>query len=102
MTTSHTPGPWTIGQNTPDGGRTVVDAHGRAVTFTPVYLGSAAPDIATAAANARLIAAAPDMLAAMHQITGWMRDHTSPRDANTPHAMLVDACAIIAKIDGAS
>ena len=63
----HTPGPWIIHTAMRDGGRTVMDTHGRAVTFTPVFRGSAAADIAEAVANARLIASAPDLA----DMLGW-------------------------------
>jgi hypothetical protein len=46
---------------------------------------------------ARLIAAAPDLLAALQALTDWGRDHTSPKDPNSPHALLVAARAAIAQ-----
>ena len=48
-------------------------------------------------ANARLIAAAPELLAALEALTEWGCTHTSPRDANSPHDFLVAARAAIAK-----
>ena len=48
----------------------------------------------------RLNAAAPDLLAALKEVAEWMREHTSPRDANTPHEALVRACAAISKAEG--
>jgi hypothetical protein len=47
--------------------------------------------------HARLIAAAPDLLAALQALTDWGRDHTSPKDPNSPHALLVAARAAIAR-----
>jgi hypothetical protein len=55
--TAHTPGPWHVGGNA---GRIVYDADGRAVGNATVYHGSWQLD--RMQANARLIAAAPDLL----------------------------------------
>lgn len=62
MTTTHTPGPW----------RAMHD--GAVQRDAPLPMGGAVvaytrhADLATQAANARLIAAAPDLLAALHHI----------------------------------
>lgn len=40
--------------------------------------------------------AARAMLAALQWLTDWAREHTSPRDANTPHEILKHAVAAIA------
>ena len=45
--------------------------------------------------NAAIVAAAPDLLAALQALTDWGRDHTSPKDPNSPHALLVAARAAI-------
>lgn len=45
-------------------------------------------------------AAAPDMLAVLKALSEWAREHTSPRDANSPHDLLVTAEAAIAKAEG--
>jgi hypothetical protein len=63
-------------------------------------------------ANARLIAAATetaaerdrlrhvnaDLLAALRELSEWMRSHTGPRDGT--HDMLCRACAVIQKAEG--
>lgn len=64
LASNHTPGPWEI-EDRKDGGRTVVDSAGRSITFTPQFEGAAARSIEEAIANARLIAAAPDLLDAI-------------------------------------
>jgi hypothetical protein len=63
MSADHTPGPWVV-----DRSRNIV-AHSPvgAVFLADVYSGG--PGIATANANARLIAAAPDLLAALESLT---------------------------------
>jgi hypothetical protein len=48
----------------------------------------------------RLMAAAPELLAALQALTDWGRDHTSPKDPNSPHALLVAASAAIARATG--
>lgn len=50
-------------------------------------------------ANARLIAAAPDLLAALLALTEWGCTYTSPHDHNTPHELLIAARAAIAKAE---
>ena len=59
-----------------------------------------APDFEDATANARLIAAAPDLLARLSELSEWMRTHTGPSDGT--HDMLVRAVAVIAKATGAA
>jgi hypothetical protein len=45
--------------------------------------------------NAALIASAPALLAALRELSEWMRSHTGPRDGT--HDMLCRACAALAK-----
>jgi hypothetical protein len=40
---------------------------------------------------------APDLLTALQALLAWGREHTSPRDPNSPHALLVAAQEAIAK-----
>jgi hypothetical protein len=51
--------------------------------------------------DAHLIAAAPELLTALLALTEWGCTHTSPHDANSPHALLVEARQAIAKATGA-
>lgn len=44
--------------------------------------------------------AAPDMLAALKALVEWGREHTSPLDPNSPHALLIAGVAAIAKAEG--
>lgn len=50
--------------------------------------------------DARLFSAAPELLATLKALTDWGRDHTSPRDENSPHALLVAAVAAIHAAEG--
>ena len=58
MTSKHTPGPWRIGTPPPNGEQTIGDAMGMMVAVA-----TTGPGVDTEA-NARLIAAAPDLLKA--------------------------------------
>ena len=51
-------------------------------------------------ANCDLITAATELLAALVGLLDWGCEHTSPRDTNSPHALLVDAAAAVAKARG--
>jgi hypothetical protein len=122
MTTTHTPGPWEAYSF-----RASEDTRGAMVrVMRPETEGTRAnPDICRVyamgddgrpggemEANARLIAAAPetaaerdrlrhvnaDLLAALRELSEWMRSHTGPRDGT--HDMLCRACAALAKAEG--
>ena len=94
MTARHTPGPWDFS-----------GPHGRTVQNKCAnYIARTMGDNSDAQheANAHLIAAAPDMLAALVALLDWGREHTSPTDANSPHALLIDAAAAALKAMGGS
>jgi hypothetical protein len=40
------------------------------------------------------------LLRALKALTNWARENTSPNDTNSPHTLLIDACAAIAKAEG--
>lgn len=61
---NHTPGPWRIGGAAIFGPKTDAPSPATIVSI----LGRAAGDVAAMRANARLIAAAPDMLAALQSL----------------------------------
>ena len=65
MQTKHTPGPWHIGVRTFHAGRDVYGPKGEPVAVADDAI-TATPE---AEANARLIAAAPDLLAALEALT---------------------------------
>lgn len=108
MKMKHTPGPWIYGPETgPDctridaeNGRVIAAVRSREITSweqsRPIYSWSE-----EGAANARLIAAAPELLEALHacrkELSAWMRDHGS--DIGTQEAV-TKARAAIAKATG--
>jgi hypothetical protein len=40
------------------------------------------------------------LLAALKALTDWGREHTSPLDQNSPHALLISACRAIERAEG--
>ena len=85
----HTPGPWVVARNTPDAGYSVrTDGEG---SFR--WIAAMAGKGDTDAANARLIAAAPELLAMLKRMIG-AAEHG--RDG----LALDDAKALIAKAEG--
>lgn len=106
MKTTHTPGPWTVGNGSP-----TVYAREHAICAGPIIIGCAlgngypigrgwAPD---SAANARLMAAAPDLLAALEEVRKQLREHVKFNVKRHYSLMVADAAAgtAIAKARGA-
>jgi hypothetical protein len=111
----HTPGPWEVGLTRTTklqaltfieipvhvGGDGQTVGHGNALAL--VHLGGAGatslnePDVR---ANARLIAAAPELLEALRNLLDWGRQYTSPVQKNSPHSLLIKAHLAIAKAEG--
>lgn len=107
MPIAHTPGPWEYG-------RMLVSPKAKDRRCGFVVNGPDTPDdlptricdlrvpqgfsgFAEGEANARLIAAAPEMLDCLVSLLDWCREHTSPTQQNTPHDLLVAAHHAIAK-----
>lgn len=40
-----------------------------------------------------------DLAAALRSLLDWCREHTGPTDANSPHALLVTAAAVLRRYD---
>lgn len=103
MSAKHTPGPWSESE-TRDGyimGGEGDDRYTIANTLVRSgYPSQALRNHAEMKANAQLIAAAPELLEALKALTEWGRTHTSPRDQNSPHNLLIAACAAITKAEG--
>ena len=98
----HTPGPWKAGIDNCGGGLNIVDASGRRIAHTAEHRGADGTVILTEEArdNARLIAEAPAMLAALKRVenhlwntSGQGRDMVEPQLAE-------DVRSIIARIEG--
>lgn len=95
MSALPTPGPWRWGKQlggtlcvSPDTTRPGRRSHNGHMQIAAFY----GPD---AVANARLVAASPRLAAALLALLEWGREHTSPTDANTPHALLIEAAAAL-------
>lgn len=87
MTTQHTPAPWSV----------EIDHHTAAPEFIRTYVDGEMYDLASvlcdetgnATANARLIAAAPDLLAALQMVNRvWSHDQTANFAPDSPVAIV--------------
>lgn len=98
MTTKHTPGPWTMHPRGEDGAevRAITSVAWCGIASTHGASGSQVIRADEAQANARLIAAAPDLLAACEAII----DAATPWAPDTPALMMVRAAIAKAKGDG--
>lgn len=101
MNMTHTPGPWraTFAYDDP----AVVDQDGRLVAMA-VWDGEAMPEPDVFAANARLIAAAPELLAALHGVLHWAECECKRLADDTPASdepRMCDFCVAQAVIDKA-
>ncbi len=93
---AHTPAPWAVDGTLHSGDLDVISADGRiAMIDDSRATGWNEPTIK---ANARLIAAAPDLLAALQMVEAiWSRDQTANIDPESP---LAKVRAAIAKATG--
>jgi hypothetical protein len=90
MTTTHTPGPWHVVRD--DGGESCwliryADPDGLASHVARLYPGALCPEHGTVEANARLIAAAPDLLAALDAWYTWYVEQPAFQDGEDPMPM---------------
>lgn len=81
---SHTPGPWVMTV----GGGEIDDANGDSVALLPYSTGRD-----EVRANAHLIAAAPELLAACEAAMDWFRDDGQEPHAHVSYSMLEAAIA---------
>jgi hypothetical protein len=110
MSAQHTPGPWVADMHfaTRNGGRTwvpVLRPGNDPVPIAVVHVSVDGYGREESEANARLIAAAPDLLAALHGMIGLVQliVPTLPkeqREAVEGNHRLVDARAALAKVEG--
>jgi hypothetical protein len=99
--TTHTPGPWHVGVRQAE--QIVYDKTGWAVANATVYHGK--EDLPEMKANARLIATAPDLLAALEAFRTWHANHFEDFDSETNSQLLCldnAAGAAIARARGES
>lgn len=88
----HTPGPWTIGVPGPNGCPTIGTAQGL-MTAMISHSYSEPEQVATARANARLIAAAPDLLEALERIARLKENTHSSGIQEMAEAIAISAIA---------
>jgi len=98
MKTQHTPGPWTVvgpcGPIKDQGDIEILGPSGITVAYTP--RGHPTRSLERIA-NARLIAAAPEMLRILHVLLGFVEEG----DGRSPLAQIMaEARALLAKIEG--
>lgn len=106
----HTPGPWAVHHN-PDWNQwSVRSANPSGLADAPIYyeladrigghvLGESFDDYSEVEANARLIAAAPELLEALEQFVAWV---DAPCESAFSDSQLASARAAIAKATGES
>ncbi|ETV62464.1 hypothetical protein LJG08_04920 [Pseudomonas aeruginosa] len=92
---SHTPGPWVSRNNMVFGGKKCICSNVNAASPTPQNI---AEDVAMSIANARLMAAAPEMLGALQHIEEyWNRDSNEQAMTDALWHIIETAQAAIAK-----
>jgi hypothetical protein len=91
--TKHTPGPWVA---TGFEGIVVNDSLGRTLALAP----GSSTNIPEMSANARLIAAAPDLLDMCERLLGFAHHYASPSALSAGDGMLASAKALIAQAKG--
>jgi hypothetical protein len=82
MSTKHTPGPWTVSDEKDDDGFTVTVLYGQrqwvhAIGQPWVHEKIATLECEGTAPDARLIAAAPDLLAALERLYAWVDNNVA-------------------------
>lgn len=87
----HTPGNWYVAE------RTMWHAEVRFVRTSEDKSGVVG---LTSDRDAKLVAAAPELLSALTNLLNWGREHTSPSHRNSPHELLVAAHEAIEKAGG--
>lgn len=92
-----TPGPWRVGERSNGHGIDVCRAIGAPVR---VLIAHVSTNRNNAEANARLIAAAPDLYAALRKVQYGGEAGSCPECGGRPHMELCDLAAAIAKAEG--
>jgi hypothetical protein len=100
MTTQHTPGPWTTDGAARTGDLDVISPAGR-ITLIDCEFSDESEDVLTA--NARLIAAAPDLLNMLRNAENWFREYDVQNGPDSGAQLLLeDIRAAIDKAMGAA
>jgi hypothetical protein len=103
MKTTHTPKPWTIDGNSRFGESRICAPYKPGVTYLVALVSPDCPDDATRDANARLIIAAPDLLAACEALHAEILAYLTAQNLHGEHnPAMVAARAAIAKAKGES
>ena len=89
---AHTPGPWWIGTGDSERNNEIANVRGLMV-WGPRFTASCGDD-------ARLVTAAPDLLAACKELRMWISEHSARVGCGYPCALLDQAYAAIAKAQG--
>ena len=96
-TAKHTPGPWKNDGPTRQGGVRIVAPYKPTCTYMVAEVLPDCPDDATRDANARLIAAAPDLLAALEKV---LAAYEAAREPGHGTILIDEARDAIAKARG--
>ena len=74
----------------------------REIGLEPVETESQASRVAgfAAAERDRLQADKAELVAVLEKLSDWGREHTSPHHENSPHQILIEARAVLAKAKG--
>ncbi len=98
--TKHTPGPWALNGYQVERGEGIARTIATVAPRRQIGTDYAAPDANTAMANARLIAAAPDLLDMCERLLGFAWHYGSTSGVTAGGEMLTNAKALIARAKG--
>lgn len=97
---NHTPGPWRLNGYQVERGEGIARTIATVAPRRQIGTDYAAPDADTAMANARLIAAAPDLLDMCERLLGFAWHYGSTSGVTAGGEMLAQAKALIAQVKG--
>ena len=97
---NHTPGPWRLNGYQVERGEGIARTVATVAPRRQIGTDYAASDADTAMANARLIAAAPDLLNMCERLLGFAHHYADPTALAAGEGMLASAKALIAQAKG--
>lgn len=101
MTSKHTPAPWAINESeTDEGCWEIGTGEWRGDSYEGLQIATAWGFYHEAEANARLIAAAPELVEALREVIGWHDDADNLHKPIEVRAAYMRARALLAEIDG--